>query len=99
MPYRVNLTERVLRELDDIYAEIHVEKSAGAARWFSSLEDTIKLLSGSPRMGKPTREDKSVREIIYGNKPHLYHVLYEVDDHEKRVDVLSIWHGRRLPPS
>jgi len=37
MLYRVNLTERVLRELDDIYAEIHAAHSAGAARWFSNL--------------------------------------------------------------
>ena len=99
MLYRVNLTERVLRELDDIYAEIHAAHSAGAARWFSRLEDTITLLSDNPRMGKPTREDKSVREIIYGNKPHLYRILYEVDDRSRRVDVLSIWHGRRLPSS
>ena len=37
MLYRVNLTERVLRELDDIYAEIHAAPPAGAARWFSNL--------------------------------------------------------------
>ena len=97
MPYRVNLTARVLRELDDIYAEIHVAESSGAARWFSRLEDTIKLLSASPRMGKVTREDKSVREIIYGNKPHHYRVLYEVDEITTDVYVLSIWHGKRLP--
>jgi len=52
MPYRVNLTARVLRELDDIYAEIHVDESSGAARWFSRLEDTIKL-AGGPIMGCP----------------------------------------------
>ena len=97
MAYLVNLTERVLRELDDIYTHIHVAESAGAARWFSRLEDTIKLLGDAPHMGKITREDKSVREIIYGNKPHLYRVLYEIDDDAKRVDILSIWHGKRLP--
>jgi toxin ParE1/3/4 len=96
MAYSVNLTERVLRELD-IYATIHADESAGAARWFSRLEDTISLLSASPRMGKVTREDKFVHEIIYGNKPHFYRILYEIDDTAKRVDILSIWHGKRLP--
>lgn len=51
MVYRVNLTERVLRELDDIHAEINVPGSAGTALWFARLEDTIQLLSSAPRMG------------------------------------------------
>ena len=99
MAYRVSLTERVLRELDAIYDEINVVSSAGAAHWFSHLEDTIQLLASSPRMGKPTREVPSVREIIYGKKPHFYRVLYEIDEGAKRVDVLSIWHGKRKSPA
>jgi plasmid stabilization system protein ParE len=83
MAYRVNLTDRVLRELDDIHAEINVVGSAGAARWFSRMEDTIQLLASSPRMGKPAREASGVREIIYGKKPHLYRILYEVDEKHK----------------
>jgi plasmid stabilization system protein ParE len=99
MAYRVNLTDRVLRELDDIHAEINVVGSAGAARWFSRMEDTIQLLASSPRMGKPAREASGVREIIYGKKPHLYRILYEVDESTESVDVLSIWHGRRESPT
>lgn len=97
MAWHVELTARVLRELDILYGAINASDSAGAARWFARLEDTIALLATSPRMGKPTREDASVREIIYGNKPHFYRVLYELDHSSKRVYVLSIRHGRRLP--
>jgi plasmid stabilization system protein ParE len=99
MVYRVNLTERVLRELDDIHAEINVLGSAGAALWFARLEDTIQLLASAPRMGKPAREAPGVREIIYGNKPHFYRVLYEIDEITRSVAVLSIWHGRRKSPT
>ncbi len=99
MAYRVNLTERVLRELDNIHAEINVPGSAGAARWFARLEDTIQLLASSPRMGKPAREASGVREIIYGKKPHLYRVLYEIDENTRSVEILSIWHGRRKSPT
>ena len=98
MAYLVSLTERVLRELDEIYATINAAESAGAARWFTRLEDTIMLLARAPRMGKVTRQDKTVREIVYGNKPHLYRVLYEVDDEARQVHVLSIWHGKRQTP-
>jgi plasmid stabilization system protein ParE len=99
MAYRVSLTNRVLRELDEIHSEINVVGSAGAARWFARMEDTIQLLASSPRMGKPAREVPGVREIIYGKKPHLYRILYEVDESTKSVDVLSIWHGRRKSPT
>ncbi len=98
MAYRVSLTERVLRELDVIHSEINVVDSSGAARWFSRMEDAIQLLAASPRMGKPVRKASGVREIIYGKKPHLYRILYEIDESTKSVDVLSVWHGRRKSP-
>lgn len=97
MAWTVELTARVLRELDRLYLHISATESAGAARWFAELEDTIGLLASSPRMGKPTREDPAVREIIYGNKPHFYRVLYELNDESERVYVLTIRHGRQLP--
>jgi plasmid stabilization system protein ParE len=95
MAYRVSLSQRVLRELDDIYGEIGVDLSSGAARWFSRLQDTIQLLSAAPRMGKPARDVTGTREIIYGKKPHFYRVLYEVDDTAKTVTVVTIRHGKR----
>jgi mRNA-degrading endonuclease RelE of RelBE toxin-antitoxin system len=31
----------------------------------------------------------------YGNKPHVYRVIYRVLEREKRVNVLHIRHGAR----
>jgi len=56
------------------------------------------MLANAPRMGAVTHEDALVRHVIYGNKPHLYRILYEIDDARKLVKVLSIWHGKRLEP-
>lgn len=99
MAWRVELTTRVLRELDTLYYAINTPESAGAERWFAGLEDTIALLASSPRMGKPTREDPTARELIYGNTPHFYRVIYELDEPTSTVYILSIRHGRRLPPA
>ena len=98
MAYLVNLTDRATRDLDIIYVFINVPASEGAARWFSRLHRTISSLATAPHMGKVTREDKDAREVIYGKKPHLYRILYEIIEDEHRIDVLSIWHGRRRPP-
>ncbi len=99
MVYRVNLTDRASRDLDNIYGFINAMESAAAARWFSRLEDTIASLETAPRMGKVTREDKDVREVIYGNKPHFYRILYEIDESARRINILTIWHGKRNPPA
>jgi mRNA-degrading endonuclease RelE of RelBE toxin-antitoxin system len=50
-------------------------------------------------MGAVTQEDKTVRQVVYGNKPHFYRILYDIDDADSRVDILSIWHGKRPPPT
>ncbi len=34
-----------------------------------------------------------VRHLLYGTKPHVYRILYEVDQADKAVRVLTIRHG------
>ncbi len=95
MAWHVELTARLLADLDALYIEINATESAGAARWFAKLEDTIALLAVSPHMGKPTHGNPSVREFIYGKKPHLYRVLYACNEANQVAVVLTIQHGRR----
>jgi plasmid stabilization system protein ParE len=99
MAYRVNFTRRARRDYFLLYDSIHAAESDPAQLWFRRLDETIALLATAPRMGSVTHEDKTVRQVIYGNKPHLYRVLYDIDDADHRVDILSIWHGKRLPPT
>lgn len=99
MAYHVSFTLRARRDLEQLYETINAPESIAAVRWFSRLEETIAMLSTAPQMGTITHEDNAVRQIVYGNKPHLYRVLYEIDDRKQHVNVLSIWHGRRQPPT
>jgi plasmid stabilization system protein ParE len=99
MAYRVKFTRRARRDYLELYQSINAPESAPAQLWFQRLEETIALLAVTPRMGAVTHEDKTVRQVIYGNKPHLYRILYDIDEIDLRVDILSIWHGKRLPPT
>jgi len=99
MPYRVSFTRRAARDLDDLYSSINAPNSEAAIRWFLKLEETINLLASTPRMGATTHEDASRRQLVYGNKPHFYRVIYMVDDATRIVTILQIRHGRRLPLS
>ncbi|MCK9264911.1 MAG: type II toxin-antitoxin system RelE/ParE family toxin, partial [Deltaproteobacteria bacterium] len=67
----------------------------------SKLADRImynlELASEHPYMNRPVPEkaDDSIREIIL--KP--YRVIYQIDDSNKAIHVLRIWHGYRGTPS
>jgi toxin ParE1/3/4 len=42
-----------------------------------------------------TPENAQLRHLLYGNKPHVYRVIFRVIEKQKRVDVLHIRHGAR----
>jgi toxin ParE1/3/4 len=98
MAYRVSFTRRARRDYLNIYEFTNATESVAAQIWLQRLEETIRLLAATPRMGSLTHEDETVRQIIYGNRPRLYRILYDIDDRDQRITVLSIWHGKRLPP-
>jgi len=95
MTYHVELSKRAIRDLANLHRHINAIESAAAARWFNGLEETIHHLEHSPRLGAVTHEDDALRQLIYGNKPHFYRVIYEVDDAKNLVTVLQIRHGRQ----
>ncbi len=99
MAFHVEFSRRALRDLAALYGDINAEQSPAAARWFNGLEDLILQLETAPRMGFVPHEDPTVRQLIYGKKPHFYRVLYEVEDREQLVRILKVRHGKRLPLS
>ncbi len=44
---------------------------------------------------------RKLLHLLYGKKPHVYRVIYEVDERRQAVWVLTIRHGarRKLKPS
>jgi len=99
MAYRVSFTRRARRDYLQLYDSINAAASVPAQLWMDRLDQTIAVLSVTPRSGVVTHENPTVRQLIYGKKPHLYRILYDIDDADQRVNILSIWHGRRLPPT
>jgi toxin ParE1/3/4 len=45
----------------------------------------------SKKAGRP------LRHLLYGKKPHVYRVIYEIDGLKKLVRVLTICHGAMEP--
>jgi toxin ParE1/3/4 len=95
MTYRVDVTARASRDLRRIYSAIHAGDSRQAHAWFNSLEAAILSLDEYPARGSATREDERLRQVLYGHKPHVYRLIYAIDEQSQIVRVLHIRHGAR----
>jgi len=99
MAYRVELTHRAARDLASLYEEKHADEFEAAARWFNGLEKAVGRLESLPRRCSAAPESKKagrpLRHLLYGKKPHVYRIIFELDEPQKVVQILTIRHGAR----
>jgi plasmid stabilization system protein ParE len=95
MTYQIRLTRRALRDLSDIYRQIQADVSSQSSNWFNGLEEAIYSLEQHPNRSPTIPEDGRLRHLLYGKKPHVYRIIYEVKEQTAIVNVLHIRHGAR----
>jgi plasmid stabilization system protein ParE len=95
MAYLVKLARRAERDLEGLYETVAAESSAAALKWYRGLKQAILSLEEFPLRCPATPEDKRLRHLLYGRKPHVYRVIYQVREKAKTVEVLHIRHGAR----
>ena len=84
-------------DLEAIYLYIRAASSPSAERWFSRLVLAIESLANHPQRSPVTAEDPNLRHLLFGNKPHVYRIIYSVIPASQRVDILHVRHGARKP--
>jgi len=105
MTYLVEFAVRAVRDLEILYIEKNAAESQAAARWYNELELAVYSLASHPYRcpvaPEARRMKRELRNLLYGKKPHVYRVIYEVDEGRQAVWVLTIRHGarRKLKPS
>jgi len=69
-------------------------------RWIAALQDAIASLAEFPARCPLAPENTvfpfEVRHLLYGKRPHVYRILFTIED--QTVYVLPIRHGRRQTP-
>ena len=93
MAYLVDLTARAERDLALLYLQINAQDSGAALKWYRGLKVAILSLEELPNRCPVTPESDRFRHLLYGNKPHIYRVIYRVLEKQKQVDVLHIRQG------
>ncbi len=98
MAFRVETTVKAERELSAIQDWLLSEQAGDAGlAWFLRLRDALDSLSEMPYRCPLAREKKGlssgIRQLLYGNKPHVYRILFTIEN--DTVTVLGVRHGRR----
>jgi toxin ParE1/3/4 len=95
MAYLVSITALAERDFASLYREIYAEEFDAALKWYRGLKEAVLSLEEQPNRCPVTPEKAQLRHLLYGNKPHVYRVIFRVVEKHKRVDVLHIRHGAR----
>jgi toxin ParE1/3/4 len=99
MTYVVEFSIRASRDLEVLYIEKNAAESRAASRWYNELEEAVYALAEypfrCPVVPEARRARRKLRHLLYGEKSHVYRVIYEVDERQKVVWVLHIRHGAR----
>ena len=99
MTYLVEFAARAVRDLEILYVEKNAAESHAAARWYNELELAVYGLASYPHRcpvaPEARRMKRELRNLLYGKKPHVYRIIYEVNEGRRAVWVLTIRHGAR----
>ena len=99
MGYAVELSDRAQRDLFELFLYLDASNSAASRRWFNGLEKAVYSLERSPHRcslaPEARKTGRPIRQLLYGNTPDVYRVLYEIRDLAKIVLVVAIRHGAR----
>jgi plasmid stabilization system protein ParE len=100
MTFRVETTVEAEQDADNILAWLLSEHAGETGiRWFAALQDVVASLAELPLRCPLAPENAvfpfEVRHLLYGRKPHVYRILFTIED--QTVYVLHIRHGRRQP--
>ncbi len=94
MDYKVVWTDPAIENLKTIF-EYLSEKEPGAAKTVvTGILERAETLTTFPSAGDLFRRRGKIRQIFSG----VYRIFYRVDEAQRRVDVLAVWHGSRRSP-
>ncbi len=79
------------------YIAVDSQSPENAKRWLERVWDAVDSLEHLPRLGSKAQEDEfvayEVHQLVVGS--HL--LLFTIDDEQRKVWVVGLRHGHRLP--
>ena len=89
------MSARAERDFATIYKDVRAGQSDKAWEWYVGFKEAILSLGQLPYRCPVTPGKDDLRQLLYGNKPHVYRIIFRVLETKKAVEVLHIRHGAR----
>jgi toxin ParE1/3/4 len=103
MAYRVEIAKGAEADLEELYLWVVKRAPQQGAAWFNGLERLILSLDQHPERWPVAPasldQDRPVRVLSYGRKPHVYRIFFTVDHGAKVVRVVHVRLGARQRPA
>jgi toxin ParE1/3/4 len=101
MAFRVRLTPRAAEDIERIYRLVVQEAPLHGQEWYNRLIRVIDSLTSQPNRCRAVEtlstRRSTVRKLLYGRKPHVYSIYFDVV--EDSVRILPFRHGARREPT
>lgn len=99
MAFRVVLAKSAEAEAEALYQHVVEAAPHRGPLWFQDLMDHLSSLDSRPLRCPLAREaarsGRQIRCLLFGRRPDVYRILFEVDQRRKLVSILHIRHGAR----
>ena len=88
----IEFTERVRKDLNDIFTYSSSNSSQYAESFLNNIYDKVKNLKFFKQIGRqvPELENPNIREVIFKNYRIVYQILKE------KIQIITIIHGSKL---
>ncbi len=97
MRFRVRLTPRAAEDADRIYRRVVQAAPLAGQNWYNRLIDAIDSLAELPERCLARQiGGLTVRKLLFGRKPYVYGVYFEIADDTVTILHIRRW-GRREP--
>jgi plasmid stabilization system protein ParE len=95
--FRVEITRRAAREIEERYRHIAEDSARSADRWRVKLLAAVGSLADNPERCPQAPESEwygdALREVYVGKRRNTYRILFEI--RQQTVYILRVRHGRQ----
>ena len=95
--YQVALVESAKADANQIFDWVTAQAPIRGPIWFEDLVDCLYSLEELPGRCPLAREavatNREIRCFYFGKRPHVYRILYEIEESSQTVWILHIRHG------
>jgi toxin ParE1/3/4 len=97
MVFRVRLMPEAADEAERLYWRLIEQSPMHGQQWYNSLIVALDSLATNPARcplaPDPALRALRIRHLLYGKKPHIYRILFQISEDQETVEILHIRHG------